>query len=526
VTPAPHVRRPGSELAYYLGKPASRWLISTSTARVRAGRVVDPAVAYQRALGAGLIVHRAHPLNAETPLPAFTGEVVMSSDRFYVRNHFHIPDLNPATWRLRVSGLVERPLSLSLGQLRSMAAQTAVATLECAGNGRSTLDPSVPGEQWGLGAAGTATWTGVPLTDVVEQAAPRAGAREVIFRGADHGQVEGRDGPVPFERSVSLGHLASAGALLAYAMNDEPLPIQHGYPLRLIMPGWYGVASVKWLTEIELTSKAFDGHFQVDRYHIDGEPLTRQAVRSLITEPRAGETLEPGEVVVRGLAWSGAAPIDRVEVSIDNQPWQVAIVTGDQRSHGWQPWQLPARLERPGRIIMRARAVDLAGRTQPDQPHWNPLGYAANSTHQIQISVNLPAATTRAAGTEPAPLRRPARPSRLPSRLPGGQRGGRVVRRITRVLVAATPARRWSSRSNRSRPAAPARSRTGEPAWQTRRCRSSPGPFDGVGERPAPGGRSVTEVGCGRVHGVDLGRRGGMGRRQRAGRRAGDAGAP
>lgn len=311
-----------------------------------AGRVVEPEVAYQQALEAGLIVHRAHPLNAETPLSALTGQAVISSGRFSVRNHFHTPDLDPATWRLQVSGLVERPLSLSLGQLRSMAAQTAVATLECAGNGRSMLDPHVPGEQWGLGAAGRATWTGVPLTDMLNRAAPQPGAREVLFRGADHGHVEGRDGPVPFERSVPLGHLHSAGALLAYAMNGEPLSVQHGYPLRLIMPGWYGVASVKWLTEIELTGQAFDGHFQVDRYHVDGEPLTRQAVRSVITEPRADETLETGEVVIRGLAWSGAAPVGRVQVSIGNQPWQAALLTGDQRPHGWQPWELPTRLER------------------------------------------------------------------------------------------------------------------------------------------------------------------------------------
>lgn len=365
------------------------------TPRLRGERVVDPDVAYQQALGVGLIVHRAHPLNAETPLSALTGQAVVSSDRFYIRNHFHIPDLDDATWRLRVTGLAERPLTLSLGQLRSMAAHTAVVTLECAGNGRSMLDPSVPGEPWGLGAAGTATWTGVPLTDVLEQAAPRAGIREVIFRGADHGHVDGRNGPVPFERSVPLGHLRSAGALLAYAMNGEPLSAQHGYPLRLIMPGWYGVASVKWLTEIELTSQAFDGHFQVDRYHVDGEPLTRQAVRSLITGPRAGETLEPGGIMVCGLAWSGAAPIARVQVSIDDQPWRAALLTGEQRLRGWQSWQLPVRLERPGSIIVRARALDLAGRTQPDQPHWNPLGYAANPAHQIRISVRPPAAMTR-----------------------------------------------------------------------------------------------------------------------------------
>ena len=348
--------------------------------------VVDPDLAYRQALGAGLIVHRADPLNAETPLPALTGTLVPSG-RHYIRNHFRIPRLDAATWRLRVGGLAGRTLSLGLADLRSMASHTAVVTLECAGNGRSGLDPSVPGEQWGLGAAGTAQWTGVPLTEVLERAAPRASAREVVFRAADRGRVEGRDGQVRFERSLDLGRLRSAGALLAYAMNGEPLPIRHGFPLRLIVPGWYGVASVKWLTEIELTGRAFDGHFQVDRYHIDGEPLRLQAVRSVITEPRSGETVAPGNVIVRGLAWSGAAPIVRVEVSTDGLPWRPATLTADRHPHRWQSWQLPVRLERPGRVIIRARATDAAGRTQPDQPYWNPLGYAANPVHQVQIIV-------------------------------------------------------------------------------------------------------------------------------------------
>jgi DMSO/TMAO reductase YedYZ molybdopterin-dependent catalytic subunit len=343
-------------------------------------------VAYQQALGAGLIVHQADPLNAETPLSALTGTLVPRG-RHYVRNHFRIPRLDTATWRLRVGGLAGRTLSLSLADLRSMAPHTAVVTMECAGNGRSGLDPSVPGEQWGLGAAGTAQWTGVPLTEVLDRAAPRASAREVIFRAADHGCVEGRDGPVQFERSLGLGQLRSAGTLLAYAMNGEPLPVRHGFPLRLIVPGWYGVASVKWLTEIELAGRAFDGHFQVDRYHIGGEPLKLQAVRSVITEPRSGETVAPGDAVVRGLAWSGAAPIDRVEVSIDDQPWRSATLTGDQHLHRWQPWQLTVRLERPGSITLRARATDAAGRIQPDQPQWNRLGYAANPVHHVQISV-------------------------------------------------------------------------------------------------------------------------------------------
>jgi DMSO/TMAO reductase YedYZ molybdopterin-dependent catalytic subunit len=354
-------------------------------------RVVDPLVARNRARDAGLIVHRADPLNAETPLSALSRRGLVPANRFYVRNHFGIPALDPAIWRLRVSGLAARPLSLSLAELRAMTPATVIATLECAGNGRSLLEPPVPGEPWGLGAVGTAAWTGVPLADVLALAKPLANARVVVFWGADSGPAEGRDGPVAFARALALGSLRSAGAVVAYAMNGAPLSAEHGFPVRLIVPGWYGVASVKWLTNIELTDRGFAGHFQVDRYRIVGDLLTVQAVRSLISEPQAGQTLPPGEVVIAGLAWSGAAPIAKVEVSIGGQPWQLATLTGDEHPHAWRHWQLAARLEQPANITIRAKATDLAGRTQPGHPRWNLNGYAANPVHHVQISVRSPA---------------------------------------------------------------------------------------------------------------------------------------
>jgi DMSO/TMAO reductase YedYZ molybdopterin-dependent catalytic subunit len=372
--PGPDKARHASAAAHYLARLATRW-----------AAVTDPGAACQQARAAGLVVHRADPLNAETPLGMLPGGAVVPSDRFYVRNHFGIPALDAATCRLEVGGLAGQPLSLTLADVRSMPSQTVVVTLECAGNGRSGVDPPAPGEQWGLGAVGAAAWTGVPLTEVLARAAPLAGTREVVFRGADRGPVEGHGGPVHFERSLPISGLGSAGALLAYAMNGQPLPAAHGYPLRLIVPGWYGVASVKWLTSIELTDRAFNGHFQTDRYCIDGEPLTLQAVRSLITELRPGDPAEPGEVMVRGLAWSGAAPITQVEVSLGGQPWQQATVTHPGQPHGWYSWQLLARMEAPGSITVRARATDAAGRTQPSQPAWNPLGYANNAVHHVQI---------------------------------------------------------------------------------------------------------------------------------------------
>jgi DMSO/TMAO reductase YedYZ molybdopterin-dependent catalytic subunit len=344
---------------------------------------LDSQQACLAAFDAGLIVRSADPLNCETPLPTLTSGLVVPNTRFYIRNHFGIPHLDPASWRLEVGGLAGQRLSLDLDRLRAMPSVTAAVTLECAGNGRAGLWPPVPGEQWGLGAVSTAEWTGVPLTEVLDRAEVQATAREVIFRGADCGQVGAHGGRVRFERSLPVAQLGQAGALLAYAMNGEELPAAHGYPLRLIVPGWYAVASVKWLTRIELTDRPFRGHFQTDRYHTYGNPLSLQRVRSLITEPAQGGTTEPGDIVIRGLAWSGAAPIAQVEVRIDDDPWQPAMLTGERHRHSWQRWELPARLTRPGTVTIQARATDQAGRTQPDRPEWNPLGYANNAVHQV-----------------------------------------------------------------------------------------------------------------------------------------------
>ena len=349
-------------------------------------RALDPEQACLTALAAGLVVRRAHPLNCETPLPALTGGVVMPNGRFYVRNHFGMPDLDPASWRLHVGGLVERPLALDLAQLRAMPSASAVVTLECAGNGRSGLIPPVPGEQWAVGAVSTAEWTGVPLTEVLDRAGVQAAAREAVFRGADSGQVDGRDGAVHFERSMSVEQLGRAGALLAYAMNGEELPAHHGQPLRLVVPGWYAVGSVKWLTEIALTDRPFHGYFQAERYHIGGDRLTVQRVRSLIIEPAPGHMTEPGDLMIRGVAWSGLAPIAKVEVSIDNAFWQPATLVGDRRLHGWQWWELPVRLTGPDDVTIRARATDQAGRAQPERPQWNPLGYANNAIQEVRLT--------------------------------------------------------------------------------------------------------------------------------------------
>ncbi|OJZ74492.1 hypothetical protein BRW65_09415 [Mycobacterium paraffinicum] len=343
----------------------------------------------------GLVVHREDPLNCETSLPALIGGVVMPSTHFYVRNHFATPVLDPQLYQLTVTGLVERPLCLSLRDLHNLPRQSLLATLECAGNGRAHFDPPVDGEQWQSGAASTAEWTGVPLVDVLNRAGLSAGAHDVVFRGADSGPVDGATGPVRFERALSVRDACDAGALVAYAMNGEPLPLQHGRPVRLIVPGWYSVASVKWLTEIDVVGHPFEAFFQTNRYHYeyerDGgvvrEPVRLQRVRALIVEPTDAGSVAAGQIVVRGVAWSGAAPIDHVDVCVDDGPWQVARLVGEARRYSWQWWEFFAHRAVPGTMKVRARATDEAGNTQPEQAEWNRFGYGGNAIQAVAVEV-------------------------------------------------------------------------------------------------------------------------------------------
>jgi DMSO/TMAO reductase YedYZ molybdopterin-dependent catalytic subunit/glyoxylase-like metal-dependent hydrolase (beta-lactamase superfamily II) len=352
----------------------------------------DPGQASRQAAAHGMVVHRGDPLNAETSISALIGGVVMPSARFYVRNHFPAPAVDAGTWTLEISGLVERPLALSLRELSRLPSETRLVTLECAGNGRSAFSPPVGGEAWRLGAVCTAEWTGVPLGHVLDRAGVLPAATEIVFRGADHGAVQGRSGTVHFECSLPVETARSTQALLAYAMNGESLPVQHGYPVRLVVPGWYGVASVKWLTAIQLAAQPFGGYFQADKYWYrplagTPEPVTLQRVRALITDPADGEELPRGEITVRGVAWSGTAPVARVEVMINERPWQPARLIGERRPHCWQWWKLPARLDPPGQASIRARATDEAGRTQPCTAEWNRDGYGNNAVQELHVTV-------------------------------------------------------------------------------------------------------------------------------------------
>jgi DMSO/TMAO reductase YedYZ molybdopterin-dependent catalytic subunit len=217
----------------------------------------------------------------------------------------------------------------------------------------------------------------------------------MVFRGADRGTVPGKAETISFERSLTLDDARDSDALLAYAMNGEALPIQHGYPLRLVVPGWYAVASVKWLTAIEAIPEPFTGQYQTDSYfyewehdgEVTREPATLQRVRALITEPNPGKEIEPGDIAIRGVAWSGAAPIARVDVRVGDRDWQDARLVGQRHRHSWQWWELITHVEERGTTTVRARATDLAGRKQPNEQQWNRLGYGNNLVHEVPVHV-------------------------------------------------------------------------------------------------------------------------------------------
>jgi DMSO/TMAO reductase YedYZ molybdopterin-dependent catalytic subunit len=361
-------------------------------AQIHAIPELDAQSAAQAAARAGLVVRREEPLNAEVPPAALDGELTPPG-QFFLRNHFPIPELRAADWRLRVGGLVGEPLELSLDELTSLGRVCSVSTLECAGNGRIRFGPAAHGERWAEGAVGSAWWAGVPLGRVLRRAGILPGACEVVFRGADAGQVEDRGEPVRFERSLPVADALGSGALLAYEMNGAPLPVRHGHPVRLVVPGWYAVASVKWLTDIDVTGEPFTGYFQDEHYVYEWprggalarEPVRLQRVRSLVTEPGGGSWRPAGDLAVRGVAWSGSAPVNRVEVAIGDGPWREAELATRPPDHGWRRWALTVTDVPPGLTRIRSRAYDRAGHDQLTAPEWNRRGYGGNFVHEVPV---------------------------------------------------------------------------------------------------------------------------------------------
>jgi len=329
-----------------------------------------------------LLILTDEPLNAETKLDAQRGPIVPAG-RHYVRTHFGIP---AGPREILITGTVREPTSVTLDDLRLLPSRRLAVTLECAGNARKFLQPPTPGEQWGLGAVGTAEWTGVALHSVMERAWLRT-AVEVLFRGADEGVPKDLGTRIAYERSLPIDVARGDDVLVAYAMNGKPIPPEHGGPLRLLVPGWYGMASVKWLAQIQVLDRPFAGFFQKDRYVIDGRPLRGIEPRAVITSPAEGADVSRGQVDVRGYAWSGHAPLAGIDLmKSDGTPLGSMTVPPDAPAFAWHEFGFRLSLD-PGEYILIARATDRGGNTQPLSPRWNALGYANNAVRPVRIRV-------------------------------------------------------------------------------------------------------------------------------------------
>ena len=339
-----------------------------------------------------LVTVTERPFNAEAPLAALCTPIT-PLEQFFVRSNFDVPALTAETWRLEIDGAVVSPRSWTLHELQSLPARELVVTLECAGNGRRLMEPVPAGTPWELGAVSTGVFTGVPLRDVIAQCGVHDDVVELAFAGADHGVVDGQD--VRFVRSLPLARALHEDTLLVWEMNGVPLTPAHGYPLRLLVPGWYGVASVKWLVRISARTSPFEGHFQTVRYIYRGDaaydhatPVTRAHVRALIAEPSSDVAIR-GRARVCGSAWSGFGAVRRVQLSFDGgASWVDARLTPPASPYAATVWEYEWQPESTGVVEIIARAEDEAGNVQPLEPRWNELGYANNVVHRMRVRVN------------------------------------------------------------------------------------------------------------------------------------------
>jgi DMSO/TMAO reductase YedYZ molybdopterin-dependent catalytic subunit len=345
-----------------------------------------------------LIVRSVRFLDLETP-PEFFTSWITPVPHFFVRNHMHEPSsLDADSWRLTISGEVEKPLTVSLADLAKLERHRVTNTLECAGNGRAFQEPHVPGIQWQKGAVGTARFSGPQLRALLQRAGVKPTGKHVMFHGLD--EVPGK--VPPFIRSIPIDKAIDGDTLIATHMNDAPLTKHHGFPARSLVPGWIGAASCKWLSEIKVLDQEFDGNFMKPAYRFPNHPVkpgdpvnpddthavTALSVKSVIATPTGGSTLKSRSVHIQGVAWAGEADIVRVEVSTDSGAnWKPAQLGRDQSKYAWRLWTYVWKASKAGDYTIMARATDSQGRTQPETAVWNPSGYLYNAVDQVKIHV-------------------------------------------------------------------------------------------------------------------------------------------
>jgi sulfite oxidase len=348
---------------------------------------------------ARMITLSPQPLDLEMPVNAFIDEIT-PVDRFFVRSHTYVPDVNLADWKLTIDGVVEKPISLTFDELKQMPRAELVSVLECAGNGRSFYSPRVPGAQWRFGAVGCGRWTGVRLRDVLDKVGLKPSATQLLLNGADVPL-----GKMPrFQRTITVAKALDPDTLLAYQINGQPLTPEHGFPLRLIAPGWASDSWVKWLQQIEILDHEFEGFWMKTAYRHpkmpvapgaivdpkDTIPVTDLKVKSVIAYP--GDWAKPGKLSVVGVAWSNTSPVAKVDVSIDaGKTWSEAKLAGKGTRYGFRKWSYVWKA-REGQHTLISRATNAKGESQPLEEEWNPSGYLWNvaQARPVLISASQP----------------------------------------------------------------------------------------------------------------------------------------
>lgn len=336
------------------------------------------------------------PIVSQTPLDVL-GEDELGTQDFFVRNHFEIPKIDIAIWRLTV-GSTEDDFNLySYDDLLKFPTQSVDVAMECAGNSRSSVFPPCEGMLWGHGGVGCVTWTGIPVKDILRNIKTIPEGSEVLFLGEDEGRPHGTGSVERYGMSIPMDKALDGETILAYKMNGNTLPNEHGYPVRLIVPGWYGMTSIKWVSEIRIVPSPHLGFYQ-DKYYVfvkDGpetqEPNARVdliKVKSLITSLKRGQQIQSGKHIIKGKAWSGYGKITQVEFSFDNgKTWFNGEVDDSDSNYGWQVWRYTWNADVKGRYLVAVKATDITGVSQPEQFDWNFRGFANNSIHTLPVEV-------------------------------------------------------------------------------------------------------------------------------------------
>jgi sulfite oxidase len=346
-----------------------------------------------------LIVRSESPTDFETPLHLLDNSWITPNDLHYVRTHLPTPEIDLKTWSLIVDGEVNEPLKLTLGDIHGFRETTRAVTLECSGNGRVYSDPPVPGLKWEKGAVGTARWTGVSLRDVLNKAGIKSTAKHIILNGAD----KPLDSAPDFVRSIPIDKAMHPDTMLAYRMNGADIPLEHGFPVRLVVPGWEAAASTKWIINIRASETEADGFFFKTAYRIPNRPVapgatvdladmvpyTRLDVKSIFTFPPEGTMIHTGSTIeLRGFAWAGESDITRVDVSTDyGRSWTAASLDIEKEKYAWRRFRHRWTPNRRGSFIVMSRATDSEGRAQPIVASWNPAGYLYNVIDKVRIDV-------------------------------------------------------------------------------------------------------------------------------------------